>query len=103
MLAVNPFFFPLLYQVVLGFTPIQSGLLILLFATIGKGTSLWLVVPEVFFYGFFTSLQYTCMNTLVYADVSEEQASSASSVGKHDAGGTGGPVTPAHLLRRGTR
>jgi EmrB/QacA subfamily drug resistance transporter len=113
-----PFLFPLLYQVGLGFTPIQSGLLmmpqaiaamslkptmprilarfgyrvvlvsntliiglfILLFATIGKGTSLWLVVPEVFFYGFFTSLQYTCMNTLVYADVSEEQASSASSI-----------------------
>jgi EmrB/QacA subfamily drug resistance transporter len=113
-----PFLFPLLYQVGLGFTPIQSGLLmmpqaiaamslkptmprilarfgyrvvlvsntliiglfILLFATIGKGTSLSLVVPEVFFYGFFTSLQYTCMNTLVYADVSEEKASSASSI-----------------------
>jgi MFS family permease len=34
----------------------------------------------VFFYGFFTSLQYTSMNTLVYADVSEEQESSASSI-----------------------
>jgi hypothetical protein len=113
-----PFLFPLLYQVGLGFTPIQSGLLmmpqaiaaislkvtmprilarfgyrivlfsntliigllILLFAAIGKGTPLWLVVGEVFFYGFFTSLQYTCMNTLVYADVSEEQESSASSI-----------------------
>ena len=113
-----PFLFPLLYQVGLGFTPIQSGLLmmpqaiaamslkptmprilarfgyravlvsntiiiglfILLFATIGKGTPLWLVVAEVFFYGFFTSLQYTCMNTLVYADVSEKQESSASSI-----------------------
>jgi EmrB/QacA subfamily drug resistance transporter len=113
-----PFLFPLLYQVGLGFTPVQSGLLmmpqaiaamslkptmprilarfgyravlvsntiiiglfILLFATIGKGTPLWLVVAEVFFYGFFTSLQYTCMNTLVYADVSEELESSASSI-----------------------
>ncbi len=113
-----PFLFPLLYQVGLGFTPVQSGLLmmpqaiaamslkptmprilarfgyravlvsntiiiglfILLFATIGKGTPLWLVVAEVFFYGFFTSLQYTCMNTLVYADVSEKQESSASSI-----------------------
>jgi EmrB/QacA subfamily drug resistance transporter len=113
-----PFLFPLLYQVGLGFTPIQSGLLmmpqaiaaislkvtmprilahfgyrtvlvsntliigllILLFATIGKATPLWLVVVEVFFYGFFTSLQYTCMNTLVYADVSKEQESSASSI-----------------------
>jgi EmrB/QacA subfamily drug resistance transporter len=113
-----PFLFPLLYQVGLGFTPIQSGLLlmpqaiasmslkpamprilarfgyravlvsntllmglqILLFAAIGKGTPVWLIVVEVFFFGFFTSLQYTSMNTLVYADVSEEQASSASSI-----------------------
>jgi MFS family permease len=113
-----PFLFPLLYQVGLGFTPIQSGLLmmpqaiaamslkvtmpgilarfgyravlisntliiglfILLFATIGKATAVWLIVAEVFFYGFFTSLQYTSMNTLVYADVSVEQESAASSI-----------------------
>ncbi len=113
-----PFLFPLLYQVGLGFTPIQSGLLlmpqaiasmslkpamprilarfgyravlvsntllmglqILLFATIGKGTPVWLIVIEVFFFGFFTSLQYTSMNTLIYADVNEEQASGASSI-----------------------
>ncbi len=113
-----PFLFPLLYQVGLGFTPVQSGLLmmpqaiaamslkvamprilarlgyravlvsntliiglmILLFATIGRGTPVWLIVAEVFCYGFFTSLQYTSMNTLVYADVTEEQASSASSI-----------------------
>jgi MFS family permease len=113
-----PFLFPLLYQVGLGFTPIQSGLLmmpqaiaaislkvtmpriltrfgyrtvlvsntliigllILLFATIGRGTPVWLIVAEVFSYGFFTSLQYTSMNTLVYADVSKEQESSASSI-----------------------
>ena len=113
-----PFLFPLLYQVGLGFTPIQSGLMlmpqaiasmslkpamprilarfgyravlisntlamglqILLFATIGKGTPVWLVVIQVFFFGFFTSLQYTSMNTLVYADVNEQEASSASSI-----------------------
>jgi EmrB/QacA subfamily drug resistance transporter len=113
-----PFLFPLLYQVGLGFTPIQSGLLlipqaiasmslkpamprilarfgyravlvsntlamgvqILLFANIGKSTPIWLVVGEVFFFGFSTSLQYTSMNTLVYADIDEQQASSASSI-----------------------
>jgi EmrB/QacA subfamily drug resistance transporter len=113
-----PFLFPLLYQVGLGFTPIQSGLLlipqaiasmslkpamprilarfgyravlvsntlamgvqILLFANIGTGTPVWLIVLEVFIFGFFTSLQYTSMNTLVYADVNEQQASSASSI-----------------------
>jgi EmrB/QacA subfamily drug resistance transporter len=113
-----PFLFPLLYQVGLGFTPIQSGLLmmpqaiaamtlkvtmpkilarfgyravlisntlfiglfILLFTTIGKGTAVWLIVAEVFCYGFFTSLQYTSMNTLVYADIGEEKESGASSI-----------------------
>ena len=113
-----PFLFPLLYQVGLGFTPIQSGLLmmpqavaamslkltmprilarlgyravlvsntlliglqIVFFSTIRKSTPMWLVVAELFCYGFFTSLQYTSMNTLVYADISEEQASSASSI-----------------------
>jgi EmrB/QacA subfamily drug resistance transporter len=113
-----PFLFPLLYQVGLGFTPIQSGLMlmpqaiasmslkpamprilarfgyravlitntllmglqILLFATIGKGTPVWLVVIQVFFFGFFTSLQYTSMTTLAFADVNEEEASSASSI-----------------------
>jgi EmrB/QacA subfamily drug resistance transporter len=113
-----PFLFPLLYQIGLGFTPIQSGLLmmpqaiaamslkltmpgilarfgyravlvsntliigveILLFATIGVRTPVWLIVVQLFSYGFFTSLQYTSMNTLVYADVGEDQASSASTI-----------------------
>jgi hypothetical protein len=113
-----PFLFPLLYQVGLGFTPIQSGLLmmpqaaaamslkltmphilrrfgyrtvlisntmilgllIMLFATIGVGTPVWLIVAEVFTYGFFTSLQYTSMNTLAYADVTEDQTSAASTI-----------------------
>jgi EmrB/QacA subfamily drug resistance transporter len=113
-----PFLFPLLYQVGLGFTPIQSGLLmmpqaiaamslkltmprilarfgyrsvlvsntvmigllILVFTTIGIGTPVWLIVLEVFCYGFLTSLQYTSMNTLVYAEVTDEQASAASSI-----------------------
>jgi MFS family permease len=56
------------------------GLLIVLVATIGAGTPVWLIVAQVFAYGFFTSLQYTSMNTLVYADITEEQASSASTI-----------------------
>jgi EmrB/QacA subfamily drug resistance transporter len=113
-----PFILPLLYQVGLGFNPIQSGLmmmpqaiaavslkmtmprilnrfgyravlisntvilglLIVLFATIGEGTTVWLTVALTFCFGFFSSLQYTSMNTLVYADVEEEQTSSASSI-----------------------
>lgn len=113
-----PFLFPLLYQVGLGYTPVQSGLLmmpqaaasmalkmtvsgiltrfgyrailisntvfigllIMLFATIGAGTPIWIIVAESFAYGFFSSLQYSSMNTLVYADVDEEDTSSASSI-----------------------
>jgi EmrB/QacA subfamily drug resistance transporter len=113
-----PFLLPLLYQVGLGFTPIESGLLIMpqalaamstkflmpkilarvgyrgvlisntvmlgillfLFATIGVRTPVWVIVVQAFCYGMFSSLQYTSMNTLAYADVSEEQTSNASSI-----------------------
>jgi MFS family permease len=113
-----PFLFPLLYQVGLGFTPVQSGLLmmpqaiaamslkpvmariltrlgyrnvlvantlllgsmIISFATIGIQTPVPLVVLQVFCFGLFTSMQYTSMNTLVYADVSSEQSSGASTI-----------------------
>jgi EmrB/QacA subfamily drug resistance transporter len=113
-----PFLLPLLYQVGFGYTPIQSGLLIMpqaiasmslkmtmprilrrfgyrtvlisntvilglqivLFSTIGVNTPIWLIVAQVFSYGFFSSLQYTSMNTLVYADITDEQTSSASSI-----------------------
>ena len=56
------------------------GLLIMLFATIGMGTPVWLIVLQAFCFGFFSSLQYTSMNTLVYADVTEEQTSGASTI-----------------------
>jgi EmrB/QacA subfamily drug resistance transporter len=113
-----PFLLPLLYQVGLGYSPIQSGLLILpqafaamslkltmplilkrfgyrrvliintvalgsmifLFSTIDIGTPVWLIVVLAFTYGFLTSLQYTSMNTLAYADVNERQASGASTI-----------------------
>ena len=113
-----PFLLPLLYQVGLGFTPVQSGLLIMpqaiaamsskfiipkildrvgyrgvlisntvilglllmLFATIGQTTPLWAILAQAFCYGAFTSVQYTSMNTLVYADIDDDNASSASSI-----------------------
>jgi MFS family permease len=68
------------YRGVLVSNTLLIGAQILLFATIGANTPIWLVVSELFCYGFFTSLQYTSMNTLVFADITEEQASSASSI-----------------------
>jgi nitrate/nitrite transporter NarK len=56
------------------------GLLLMLFATIGTATPLWAIVLLSFGYGAFTSLQYASMNTLVYADISDDKASSASSI-----------------------
>jgi len=35
---------------------------------------------QVFCFGIFTSLQYSSMNTLVYADVTEEETSGASAI-----------------------
>jgi len=113
-----PFLLPVLYQVGLGYTPIQSGLLMMpqafaamslkmtmprilarfgyravlvsntallglliaLFATFGAATPAWLIVAQLFAYGFFQSLQFTSMNTLVYADVAAEAAGSASTI-----------------------
>jgi EmrB/QacA subfamily drug resistance transporter len=113
-----PFLLPLLYQVGFGFTPIQSGLLIMpqalgamcsksfinrvlrafgyrgvlvsntvilgcllfLFATIGISTPIWLIAILAFTYGNFTSIQYTSMNTLAYADLTEPETSNGSSI-----------------------
>jgi MFS family permease len=68
------------YRRVLISNTVILGVLIMLFATIGPGTPAWLIVAQVFVFGFFTSLQYTSMNTLAFADVTEEQTSSASTI-----------------------
>ncbi len=113
-----PFLLPLLYQVGLGYTPIQSGLLIVpqpiaamslkiaaariltrfgyrgvliantaavgliivLFATVAPGTPVFVIVLQAFAFGFVQSLQFTSMNTLVYADVTEGETSMASTI-----------------------
>jgi EmrB/QacA subfamily drug resistance transporter len=113
-----PFLLPLLYQVGLGYSPIQSGLLIMpqsiaaiglkvvipriltrlgyrrtllantvvlgaligLFATIGWGTPVWLIALQGLCFGFVSSLQYTSMNTLAYAEVSVGETSMASTI-----------------------
>jgi EmrB/QacA subfamily drug resistance transporter len=117
-IAGAPFLLPLLYQVGLGFTAVQSGLLIMpqaiaamasklftrqlleavgyrtvlaantlilgvmlfLFATIDQHTPVWLIVVFAMCYGTFSSLQYTSMNTLVFADIKDEDTSSASTI-----------------------
>jgi MFS family permease len=68
------------YRRVLISNTVLLGLMIALFATISTKTPVWLILMQVLIYGFFTSLQYTSLNTLVYADVAEEQTSGASTI-----------------------
>lgn len=113
-----PFLLPLLYQIGLGYTPVQSGLLIMpqplaamglkflmprilnrfgyrrvlvintvaiglviiLFMTIRAGTPVAAIVLMAFVLGFVNSMQFTCVNTLVFADLSDDQASAGSSI-----------------------
>lgn len=113
-----PFLLPLLYQIGLGMSAVQSGLIIMpqsvaamslkmtmprilkrygyrrvllvntlllgfliaLFALIGKDTPLWQIIGLAFAFGFCTSLQYTSMNTLVYADIDDAETSMASTI-----------------------
>jgi hypothetical protein len=51
-----------------------------LFSTIGPGTQVATIVAQAFALGFFSSLQYTSMNTLAYADVPATQTSMASTI-----------------------
>lgn len=113
-----PFLLPLLYQVGLGYTPVQSALLlvpqsvaamalkpwmprilerfgyrrvllantmmmggaIVLFATIGARTPVFVIAVLSLLFGAAASLQYTSMNTLAYADVAAPDTSMASTI-----------------------
>jgi hypothetical protein len=43
-------------------------------------TPFWAILAQAFCYGAFTSVQYTSMNILVYADIDDDNASSACSI-----------------------
>lgn len=113
-----PFLLPLLYQIGLGYTPVQSGLLIMpqplaamslkmlmpkilnrfgyrrvlvvntaviglvimLFILVGPGTPVAAILLLAFVLGFVSSMQYTSMNTLVFADLPDADASAGSSI-----------------------
>ena len=68
------------YRRVLISNTVLLGLMLMLFSTIDVGTPVWLIAAMSFVYGFFTSTQYTSMNTLAYADVNGEQTSGASTI-----------------------
>lgn len=113
-----PFLLPLLYQLGMGYSPLQAGLFttpqalgsigmkvlstrliarfgfrtvlrfntvllganIMAFAWIGPGAAIGSILLLSLLEGVFSSLQFTCLNTLVYADVNDDDASKASSI-----------------------
>jgi predicted MFS family arabinose efflux permease len=68
------------YRAVLISDTLIIGIMLLLFATIGLHTAAWAIVLMTFLYRAFTSLEFTSMNTLVYADIAEGETSIASSI-----------------------
>src|SRR5262249_10998521 len=68
------------YRQGLIFNTVMLGVFMLLFFTIGVGTPVWVIVIQLFFFCFFTSLQYTSINTLGYPEVNDAQTSSASTI-----------------------
>ncbi|MEO6993927.1 MAG: DHA2 family efflux MFS transporter permease subunit, partial [Lacunisphaera sp.] len=56
------------------------GATMMVFSLIGFGTPIWCILLLSFTQGFFSALQFTSMNSLVYADVSDREASMASSI-----------------------
>jgi len=68
------------YRTVLVSNALIIGIMLLLFATIGLNTAAWAIVLMTFLYRAFTSLQFTSMNTLAYADIAEGDTSMASSI-----------------------
>ncbi|HUE09854.1 MAG TPA: hypothetical protein VMQ54_02895, partial [Steroidobacteraceae bacterium] len=68
------------YRQVLIANTVMLGVMMMVFSTIDIGTPVWLIALQAFVYGFFTSNQYTSMNTLAYADVNAEQAAGASTI-----------------------
>jgi MFS family permease len=113
-----PFLLPLLYQLGMGFTPWQAGLLVMpqalaaigmklavqrimgrfghkrvllfntvliglmiaAFSQVGPGTPVAVILLFSVLQGSVSALQFTAMNSLAYADTSDEQASDASTV-----------------------
>jgi MFS family permease len=56
------------------------GALIILFMTVHPGSPAYAIVPIAFALGFASSLQYTCINTLVFADLTDADTSPGSSI-----------------------
>lgn len=68
------------HRVILVANTVLLGCTMLVFTQVDRGAPVWHILLLSFAQGFFASLQFTSMNSLVYADVSDRDASKASSI-----------------------
>jgi MFS family permease len=68
------------HRTILVSNTVVIGLTIMSFTLIHQGTPVWVIVLISLTQGFFSSLQFTSMNTLTFADISDDNASKASSI-----------------------
>jgi len=80
-LFVQPVLARIGFQRLLRINTIFIGLMQMSFATISSATPGWLIVIQAFVYGLLTSLQFTSINTLQFADLDAATTSMGSSLG----------------------
>lgn len=68
------------YRKILIVNTLMIGCTIMLFATVDSSTAVGWIVAISLAQGFFNSLQYSSMNSLAYADISNDSASMASTI-----------------------
>ncbi len=84
LLVAKPIFLPLLrwlhFKWLLLINTFVSGLSICLFTMVGPFTPLYVIGFFTFFYGLTTSIQYTALNSLAFAELPDEYLSAATSI-----------------------
>jgi EmrB/QacA subfamily drug resistance transporter len=76
----NPLLARFGYRQILISNTVLLGCTIMVFTQIGPGAPIWGIVLLSLAQGFFASLQFTSMNSLIFADVADRDASKASSL-----------------------
>lgn len=68
------------HRQVLVFNTLIIGVMIAAFSQVGPGTPIWIILLFSSVQGCVSALQFTAMNSLAYADTSDEEASDASTI-----------------------
>jgi len=69
------------FRTVLIYNAIFSGIAIAAYGTFFPGTPIWVIWIVVLFGGFFPALQFTSLNSMIYAEIKSEDVGRATSLG----------------------